>query len=70
MNGSRKFLFFLTLMLVISLCMNLYAAAQVRKLADKTERIEKTLDQASLDLLDMARVIRSLPSPASEDRAP
>ena len=63
LNGLRKSVYFLALLLAISLCMNFFAVVRIKELADKTERMEQTLDRAAEDLLDMAHIIDSLPKP-------
>ncbi len=64
MSDSRKLIFFLVLLLAVSLCSNLLAVVRVSELADRTERLEQALKEVSGAFLDLARTVNSLPKPA------
>lgn len=63
----RRFVLFLALMLAVSLCMNLFAAARIKELGIRMERMEETLGRAEEGFLDMAQIIDSLPKPAHRE---
>jgi len=64
-GGNTSFILFL--LLAVSLCLNVFAAAQIHKLANKTARIEQSLHQASQYLIELAEIIRALPEPELSD---